>query len=184
MSHDEQESFDSRFSHEVLSPDRFYRRQETGGAVLESPTARMGQARRQATQGRGQEESKERWQVMAVYKQKKSNKWWYKFTWNGELIRESTKQTNKRVAEQMEAAHKTALAKGEVGIRERKPIPTLRQFAEGDFLPYVRSTFAAKVKTKEYYEYGVKSLLKDAKLAGERAGGLTSEKGAGCGRAT
>jgi integrase len=116
---------------------------------------------------------------MAVYKQKKSNKWWYKFTWNGELIRESTKQTNKRVAEQMEAAHKTALAKGEVGIRERKPIPTLRQFAEGDFLPYVRSTFAAKVKTKEYYEYGVKSLLKDAKLAGERLDAITSEKVAG-----
>jgi len=60
-----------------------------------------------------------------VYKQKKSKYWWYKFTWNGELIRESTKQTNKRVAEQMEAAHRTALAKGEVGIRDRRPVPTL-----------------------------------------------------------
>ena len=38
---------------------------------------------------------------MAVYKQKGSKRWWYKFNWNGELIRESTKQTNKRVAEQM-----------------------------------------------------------------------------------
>jgi hypothetical protein len=80
---------------------------------------------------------------MAVYKQRKSDKWWYKFRWNGELIRESTKQSNKRVAEQMEAAHKTSLAKGEVGIRERKPVPLLRDFAENDFLPYVRSTFAA-----------------------------------------
>jgi hypothetical protein len=42
---------------------------------------------------------------MAVYKQAKSKNWWYKFNWNGEQIRESTKQTNKRVAEQMEAAH-------------------------------------------------------------------------------
>jgi hypothetical protein len=49
---------------------------------------------------------------MAVYKQPKSKNWWYKFNWNGEAIRESTKQTNKRVAEQMEAAHRTALAKG------------------------------------------------------------------------
>ena len=32
---------------------------------------------------------------MAVYKQPKSKYWWYKFTWNGEPIRESTKQTNK-----------------------------------------------------------------------------------------
>ena len=60
---------------------------------------------------------------MAVYKRGKI--WWYKFNWNGEPIRESTKQTNKRIAEQMEAAHKTSLAKGEVGIRDRKPVPTV-----------------------------------------------------------
>ena len=58
---------------------------------------------------------------MAVYKQRNSKNWWYKFTWNGEPIRESTKQTNKRVAEQMEAAHRAALAKGEVGIRDGRP---------------------------------------------------------------
>ena len=116
---------------------------------------------------------------MAVYKQPKSKNWWYKFNWNGVPIRESTKQSNKRVAEQMEAAHKTALAKGEVGIRERKVVPTLREFAEKDFLPYVRSTFAAKRKTKEYYEYGVKSLLADDKLAGEKLDAITSEKVAG-----
>src|SRR5437016_12730729 len=90
--------------------------------------------------------------VMAVYKQPKSKYWWYKFTWNGEAIRESTKQTNKRVAEQMEAAHRTALAKGEVGIRDRKPVPALKDFAEHDFLPFVRATFTAKVKIQKYYE--------------------------------
>ena len=113
---------------------------------------------------------------MAVYKQAKSKYWWYKFTWNGELIRESTKQTNKRVAEQMEAAHRTALAKGEVGIREKVPVPTLKQFAETDFLPYVRATFAPKPKTKEYYENGVKSLLADSKLSSEALDKITSEK--------
>ena len=59
---------------------------------------------------------------MAVYK--RGHVWWYKFTWNGMPIRESTKQTNKRVAEQIEAAHKTSLAKGEVGIRQKKRTPT------------------------------------------------------------
>lgn len=116
---------------------------------------------------------------MAVYKQKKSKNWWYKFTWNGKLIRESTKQTNQRVARQMEATHKAALAKGEVGIRERKPIPTLREFAQSDFLPFVRSTFAAKLKTKAYYEYGVKSLLNDERLSSELLDAITSEKVAG-----
>ena len=112
---------------------------------------------------------------MAVYKQPKSKYWWYKFTWNGEQIRESTKQTNKRVAEQMEAAHRTSLAKGEVGIRDKKPVPTLKDFAEHDFLPFVRSTFTAKVQTQKYYEHGVKSLLSFEKLAIARLDSVTTE---------
>jgi hypothetical protein len=35
---------------------------------------------------------------MAIYKQQGSNNRWYKFTWSGRSIRESTKQANKRVA--------------------------------------------------------------------------------------
>jgi integrase len=113
---------------------------------------------------------------MAVYKQPKSKYWWYKFTWNGEPIRESTKQTNKRVAEQMQAAHRTALAKGEVGIRDKKPVPTLKDFAEHDFLPFVRSRFAAKPKTQRYYENGVKRLLAFERLASERLDALTGDR--------
>ena len=71
-----------------------------------------------------------------VFKQKESANWWYKVTWNGKLIRESTKQTNKRLAETMEDAHKSALAKGEVGIREKEPA-TLKTFGQR-FVPAVR----------------------------------------------
>jgi integrase len=102
---------------------------------------------------------------MAVYKQKGSNRWWYKFNWNGEPIRKSTKQTNKRVAEQMEAAHKAALAKGEVGIRERKDVPTIAEFGDGEFLTFVESRFAKKPKTLEYYKVGLKRLKGFAPLA-------------------
>jgi integrase len=49
-----------------------------------------------------------------------------------------------------------ALAEGEVGIRDKKPAPRLKGFVEHDFLPFVRSTFTAKVTTQKYYEYGVK----------------------------
>src|SRR5882724_9632061 len=98
---------------------------------------------------------------MSVYKQPKSKYWWYKFVWNSEPIRESTKQTNKRVAEEMEAAHRTALAKGEVGIRERKVVPTLKEFANRDFLAF--------------YENGVGRLLAFDPLAGARLDGITSE---------
>ena len=105
-----------------------------------------------------------------------SKYWWYKFTWIGELIRKSTKQTNKRIAEQMEAAHRTALAKGEVGIRERKRVPILKEFAEQDFLSFVRSTFAAKPKTLAYYENGTNRLLAFEQLASERLGAISTDR--------
>ncbi len=100
---------------------------------------------------------------MAVYK--RGNVWWYRFTWNGKPIRESTKQTNKRVAEQIEAAHKTSLAKGEVGIRQKKRTPTVAEFAEKDFLPHVRSRFADKRSTLAYYGIQVGHLIAYPPLA-------------------
>jgi integrase len=101
---------------------------------------------------------------MAVYKQKNSNKWSYKFAWNGQQIRKSTKQTNKRVAEQMEAAHKTALAKGEVGIREKKPVPTLKEFSPR-FEQAIETECAAKPATIKFYKAKLNYLLADESLA-------------------
>jgi len=69
---------------------------------------------------------------MAIYKRGKV--YWYKFVWQGKVIRESTKQGNHKIARDMEAAHRTSLAKGEVGIREKKQAPTLSEFAEKDAL--------------------------------------------------
>ena len=111
---------------------------------------------------------------MAVHK--RGHVWWYRFTWNGRAIRESTKQTNKRVAEQIEAAHKTSLAKGEAGIRDHRAAPTLEEFAKGDFLPFCRSTFAAKPKTLSYYENGIARLLEYGLLANARLDAVTTEK--------
>ena len=79
----------------------------------------------------------------------------------------------------MEAAHKTALAKGEVGIRERKLVPTLKDFAEGEFRRYVESTFAAKIQTRRYYEHGIKALASYPHFANERMDAITTAKIAG-----
>ncbi len=111
---------------------------------------------------------------MAVYKRGKI--WWYKFTWNGEPIRESTKQSNKRLAEQMEATHKASLAKGEVGIREKISVPTLKDFAKLDFLPYIESHFQAKPNTLAYYKLGVRNLLEFAHLSSCPIDAITAEK--------
>ena len=56
-------------------------------------------------------------------------------------MRESTNQGNDKVARQMESAHRTSLAKGEVGIREKKPSPTLAEFIDKRFEPWVQATF-------------------------------------------
>jgi integrase len=94
---------------------------------------------------------------MGVYK--RGNVWWYKFNWNGVTVRASTKATNKRTAEQIEAAKKTALAKGEVNIQERKRVPTLREFSK-DFERAIETQCAEKPRTIEFYLSRVKQLLK------------------------
>ncbi len=101
---------------------------------------------------------------MGVYKQQESKYWWYKFTWKGEPVRKSTKQTNKRVAEQMEAAHKTSLAKGEVGIVEKQAVPTLKQFSER-FMQFVTVRCAEKPRTIEFSHEKLNRLLEYAALA-------------------
>jgi integrase len=114
-----------------------------------------------------------------IYKQPNSRYWSYKFNWNGRTIRKSTRQANKRVAEQMEAACRTALAKGDVGILERKRTPTLKEFCDRNILPHVKIHFVQKPKTGAYYEWGIKILLEHSELARVPLDRITSERVAG-----
>ena len=85
--------------------------------------------------------------------------YWYKFMWQGKLIRESTKQGNDKVARNMESAHRTSLAKGEVGIRDKKPMPTLRQFCDTRIEPWAKSTFESTTrKSWLWYRTGMRTL--------------------------
>lgn len=86
---------------------------------------------------------------LAIFK--RGRVYWFHFWFNGEHIQKSTKQGNPRVARQMEAACKTALAKGEVGIVERKPTPTLREF-EKRFMDSVKTRCAEKPETVRFYQ--------------------------------
>lgn len=99
---------------------------------------------------------------MSIYK--RGGVYWYHFTFNGEHIQESTKQGNPRVARQMEAAHRTSLAKGEVGIRERKPVPSLKDFSQR-FIDAIQARCAAKPLTGEFYASKLARLLEFAPLA-------------------
>jgi integrase len=103
--------------------------------------------------------------IMPIYKRGK--KYWYHFWFNGEHIQESTKQGNPRVARQMEAAHKTSLAKGEVGIRERKPVPALSEFAQR-FIDAIEVRSAGKPNTVQFYANKLARLLEFEPLAKAR----------------
>jgi integrase len=94
---------------------------------------------------------------MAVFKRGKI--YWFHFIWNGEHIQKSTKQTNKRVAEQIESAYKTKLAKGEVGINEPKPSPSFSK-AMRDFLKWSEQEHKAHPNTYHRYVVSSKALLK------------------------
>jgi integrase len=99
-----------------------------------------------------------------IYKRGKT--YWYKFMWQGRMVYESTKQRNDKVARNMESAHRTSLAKGEVGIREKRVL-ILKDFLREDFLPFAQTKHAAKPLTLRYYRQGCDMLLKSS-LAGLR----------------
>jgi len=109
---------------------------------------------------------------MSIYK--RGDMYWYKFMWHGDLVRESTKQGNDKVARQMEAAHRTSLAKGEVGIREKRRSPSLREFLKEEFTKYVETKHAPKPLTVRYYKQGSEMLSKST-LGGLRLDELTDQ---------
>jgi integrase len=107
---------------------------------------------------------------------KRGRVYWYKFVWDGQSIRKSTRQGNDKVARQMEAAHRTSLAKGEVGIREKKKIPTLGEFCTSRLEPWAKSTFLATVpKNFAWFHDNVKVICNAARLASLRMDNITNE---------
>jgi integrase len=111
---------------------------------------------------------------VAIYK--RGSIYWYKFTFNGEAIRESTRQKNQVVARNMESAHRTSLAKGEVGIRDKKAAPTLKDFCDQRFGPWARSSFEKSTPNNWFwYRAGIRSLLSYRPLANAKTDAIGNE---------
>lgn len=106
---------------------------------------------------------------MSIYKRGKS--YWYEFEFKGQRIQKSTRQSNYKAAVAMESAHKTAMAKGDMGILERKRPPTLREFAQR-FMDYISVRCAAKARTVLFYAFKMKRLLEYEPLAQARLDGI------------
>lgn len=65
---------------------------------------------------------------MTVYR--RGSAYWFDFVHKGHRIQRSTRQGNRRVAEQIEAAERSRLALADAGIVEREPAPLLSNFAK------------------------------------------------------
>jgi len=102
---------------------------------------------------------------MAIYK--RGDTYWYQFQFNGERIQQSAQTSNKDAARQIEAAHRVRLAKGEAGIIERPPAPTLAEFAPR-FESAIVTLCAEKPATVDFYKKEMRRLLEDRKLSGVR----------------
>lgn len=69
---------------------------------------------------------------MGVFK--RGEVYYYRFWFNGQLIYESTRQKSKKVAQQLEAEKRTALARGDLGLND-KPAPKF-ELAMQEFLDW------------------------------------------------
>jgi len=93
-----------------------------------------------------------------IYKLKGRKYYRVKFAFKGEIIHKCTRATDAKSARSIEAKIRAELAKRNWGILEMKPAPTLKELPSKDFLPFTRTRFAGKPKTRQYYEYGMERL--------------------------
>lgn len=105
---------------------------------------------------------------MSVYKRDGGDVYWFEFQFQGRRVRESTNTTNKQAAKDIEAAKRIELAKGEAGIAEKGPMPTVAEYSV-PFKEQMESEHAKKKKTLSYYTNGLRGLalykpLQKAKL--------------------
>jgi len=91
---------------------------------------------------------------MPLHKRPNSKYWQMKFTFDGQLIQQSTKVTNKRDAATVESAYRTQLALGKIGIEPKVKAPTFTKAVE-DFLVWSKAEHASQPNTyKRYYFSG------------------------------
>jgi len=102
---------------------------------------------------------------MSLYK--RGGVYWYEFRFNGERIQESSHTSNKDAARKIESAHRVRLAKGEAGINERPPAPTLAEFGPR-FEAAIVTLCADKPATVGFYREKLRRLIADQQLSGAR----------------
>jgi len=111
---------------------------------------------------------------MSIFKRAKV--YWYHFISNGQHVQKSTKQGNRRLARDMEAAHRTSLAKGEVGFRTKKVIPSMAQFCHERVEVFAQAKFGnSSPKTWLWYRFGLNTICACEILGHRKLDEITTE---------
>jgi integrase/recombinase XerC len=109
---------------------------------------------------------------MAIYKRGRVH--WYDFYFQGERYHASTHSSNRRVAEQIVATLRAALARGEVGIREKKTAPRFLEFWQ-QALGEIKNDNPGSPRTHDFYETNFKKCLEFAPLAKAKLDAIDEE---------
>jgi len=107
---------------------------------------------------------------MSIFK--RGHTYWFHFHFDGRHIQRSTRQGNPRAARQIEAAYRTKLAKGEVGIHEPKAVPAFQE-AMNNFLAWSQMQHACHPRTHLRYKTSSSALLRYFK--NQRLDAITAE---------
>jgi hypothetical protein len=107
---------------------------------------------------------------MSVFK--KNGVYHFRFMHRGKVVRKSTKQGDKRTAETMEAAEKTAMSQGDAGLREKPKAPALAKFLRDRIEPWAEKK---KATTRTWYKSGIKPLTAYPAIANRQLDEITSE---------
>jgi hypothetical protein len=75
----------------------------------------------------------------------------------------------------MDGAHRASLAKGEVGLRDRKTAPMLADFISQRFEPWAEASTSAKTWL-DYYRPGIRTIQRYKPLTNLRMNEITSER--------
>ncbi len=111
---------------------------------------------------------------MAVYK--RGRVWWYKFTWNGTPIRESTKQTQQADRRTDRSGAPDSPCQGRSGHTRQEASTDAEGLCGKRFLAVRAVNFCGEAKTLAYYENGVNRLLAFERLASGRLDAITSDR--------
>ena len=94
---------------------------------------------------------------MAVFK--RGGMWWFQFFFRNQRIQQSTRQGSRKVALDIQAARRTALAKGEVGLKQMKPVLKF-DAAMKEFLTWSEQNHKAHPQSYRRHKISSVALLK------------------------